>query len=168
MIGLIRLVRMHVVSQVFLQNQIHSFRLPIGLRPKGRAHFELRPNFFQSARQKRLVNFGSLSELMFFYIPWCFTTLSKYNRPISCAVAVSRVGTKCAILLTLSTTTMMESNPLDSGRWVMKSIETLFQHLVGMGNGLNNPASLRNWVLFCWQVTHDFTYCSTLSRKFGQ
>ena len=106
------------------------------------------PNFFQSARQKRRVNFGSLSEMMFFCIPWCFTTLSKYNQPTSCAVAVSRVGTKCAIavsrvgtkcaiLLTLSTTTMMESNPLDSRRWVIKSIETLSQHLVGMGNGLN-------------------------------
>ena len=90
------------------------------------------PNFFQSTSQKRLVNFESLSEVMFFCIPWCFTTLSKYNQPTSCAIAVSRVGIKCAILLTLSTTTMMESNPLDSGRWVMKSIETLSQHLVGM------------------------------------
>ena len=34
--------------------------------------------------------------------------------------------------------------PLDFGRWVMKSIKTYFQHLVGMGNGLNNPTSLRN------------------------
>ena len=68
------------------------------------------------------MNFGYLFEMMFLCISWCFTTLSKYNRPIS-----------CAILLTLSTTTKMESNPLDSRRWIMKSIKMFFQYLVGMG-----------------------------------
>ena len=44
-IGPIRLVRIHVVSQVLLQNQVHSLCLPIGLRSKRRAHFELRVQF---------------------------------------------------------------------------------------------------------------------------
>ena len=69
--------------------------------------------------------------------------LMMLHHPISCAVAVSRVGTKCAILLTLSMTTIMELNTLNSGRKVMKSFQTFFQHLVGMGNSLNNPTSSR-------------------------
>ena len=131
-IGPIRLVRIHIVSQVLLQNQVPSFRLPIGLSPKGRAHFELRVQFLPKRTPETtcklripIRNDAFLHPVVLFCIPWCFNTLSKYNRPTSCPVAVSRVGTKCAILLTLSTTTMMESNPLDSGRWVMKSIETL-------------------------------------------
>ena len=51
-IGPIRLVRIYVVSQVLLQNQVHSFRLPIGLRPKGRAHFELRAQFLSKCTPK--------------------------------------------------------------------------------------------------------------------
>ena len=83
-------------------------------------------NFFQIARQKQLVNFRSLSEMMFFYISWYSTTLSKYSRYIFFVVTVSHIGTKCAILLTLSTTTMIELNPSNSGRWVLKSIKTFF------------------------------------------
>ena len=54
-IGSFCLVRIHVVSQILLQNQVHSFRLPIGLRPKGRTHFELRTQCLPSAHQKQLV-----------------------------------------------------------------------------------------------------------------
>ena len=44
---------------------------------------------------------------------------------------------------------MMEANPLDSGRWVMKSIEMLSQHLVGM----------------VWSLLVDFTVLESFSDK---
>ena len=137
-IGPIRLVRIHVVSQVLLQNQIHSFRLPISLRPKGRAHFELCAQFFskctpETTRKLRIPirNDVFLHPVVLHHLVEVQSTYFLCRR-------------ECAIWLTRSTTTMMESNPLDSRRWVMKSIEMLSQPLVGMDNGLNNPASLRN------------------------
>jgi hypothetical protein len=64
----------------------------------------------------------------------------KNNLPVSWAVALSLVGMKCAILLNLSTTTMMALKPLDGGKLTMKSIDTLSHGPSRIGNGRNNPA----------------------------
>jgi hypothetical protein len=64
----------------------------------------------------------------------------KNNLPVSWAVALSLVGMKCAIFLNQSTTTMIESNPLDGGKLTMKSMDTLSHGPSGIGNGRNNPA----------------------------
>jgi hypothetical protein len=47
---------------------------------------------------------------------------------------------KCAILLNRSTTTMIASNPLDGGKFTMKSVDTLSHGPLEIGNGRNNPA----------------------------
>jgi hypothetical protein len=49
------------------------------------------------------------------------------------------MGMKCAILLNRSTTTMIASNPLDGGKFTMKSMETLSHDPLRAGNNRNNP-----------------------------
>ena len=135
-IGPIRLVRSHIVSQIFMQNQVHSFRLHIGLRLKGRTHLELCAQFLPKRTPETTRKLWIPIRNDAFLYPVVLHHLVE----VQSTYFLCRHG----VPLTLSTTTMMESNPLDSRRWVMKSIEMLFQHLVGMGNGLNNPASLQN------------------------
>jgi hypothetical protein len=56
---------------------------------------------------------------------------------------------KCAILLNRSTTTMMASNPLEGGKFTMKSIDTLSHGPSGIGKGCNEPACFLLSVRFC-------------------
>jgi hypothetical protein len=92
----------------------------------------------------------------------------KNNLLISWAMALSLVGMKCAILLNQSTTTMIASNPLDGGKFTMKSMDTLSHGPSGIGNGYTNPICFLLSVPFCWQIKQVFTYSSTLSFKLGQ
>jgi hypothetical protein len=61
----------------------------------------------------------------------------KNNLSVSWVVALSLVGMKCAILLNRSTTTMIASNPVDGGKFTMKSMHTLSHGPSGIGNGRN-------------------------------
>ncbi len=99
--------------------------------------------------------------------PWCLKMWEKNNLPVSWAVASSLVGMKCAILLNQSTTTMMASNPLDGGKFTMKSMDTLSHGPSGIGKGCNKPACFLLRVQFCWQVKQVFTYSSTHSFQLG-
>ena len=143
-IGPIRLVYIHVVSQILLQNQVHSFRLPISLRPKGRAHFELRAQFLpkrtpETTRKPRI----PIRNDIFLHHVVLHLLVEIQSTYFLCRRSVPRRHEMCHL------TNFINDHhdgvePLDSRKWVMKSIETLSQHLVGMGNGLNNPASLQN------------------------
>ncbi len=63
----------------------------------------------------------------------------KNNLPVSWAMTPSLVGMKCAILLNRSTTTMIASNPLDGGKLIMESMDTLSHGPSKIDNGRNNP-----------------------------
>jgi hypothetical protein len=47
-----------------------------------------------------------------------------------------------------STIVKIESNPFDSGKWVMKSMEIDSKHLFGIGSGCSNPAGFYVDTLF--------------------
>ena len=131
-------------SQVLLQNQVHSFCLPICLRPKGRAHFELRAQFLPKRTPETTRKLRIPIRNDAFLHPVVLHLLVKIQSTyFLCCRGVSRRHKMCHFANSIN-------DPHDGveplGLWemVMKSIETFFQHLVGMGNGLNNPASLRN------------------------
>jgi hypothetical protein len=73
----------------------------------------------------------------------------KNNLPVFWAMAVSLVGMKCAISYNRLTTTMIALNPLDGGKFTMKSMDTLSQGPLGIGNGRNNPTCFLLNVRFC-------------------
>ena len=55
--------------------------------------------------------------------PWKHTTFAKIRFVVSKPEMALEHGIKCAILVNWSTTTKMESCPLESGKSVVKSIE---------------------------------------------
>ena len=125
------------------------------------------PNFIHSACQKQRVNIRFLFEMIFVCIPRCFTTLSKYNRLIFVPLRCPTLAQMCHLANSIND----HHNGVKSLRlWEIahKIHRNTFPPLIGMDSGLNNMASLRNRILFCWQVTYDFTYCSSLFCKFGQ
>jgi hypothetical protein len=73
----------------------------------------------------------------------------KNNLLVFWVVALSLVGMKYAILLSRSTTTMIASNPLDGGKFTMKSMDTLSHGHSGIDSGYNNPAYFLLSVRFC-------------------
>src|SRR5882757_8091487 len=84
-------------------------------------------------------NCGPLSDMTLRGRPWCFQTLSKYNLAEPMAETVVTVSTKCPLLVTVSTTTMTESLPSDSGSSTMKSTLMVSQGSSGMGSGCSSP-----------------------------
>jgi hypothetical protein len=71
------------------------------------------------------------------------------NLPVSWAVALSLMGTKCVILLNRSTTTMIASISLDGGKITMKFMDTSSHGMLGIDNGRNNHACFLLNVQFC-------------------
>ena len=53
------------------------------------------------------------------------------------------------------------------GRCVMKSSDTLFQGLVGIGKGSRSLETLAFSTLSCWQMRHYVLYCIFSSLIFG-
>ncbi|GMF27815.1 unnamed protein product [Phytophthora fragariaefolia] len=107
------------------------------------------------------MNFESRSLMMTFGNPWCLTTASKNTLAVSFASAVEYVGAYAAGLDGLSTATSIASNPSDTGKPVIKSIDTTSQHSFGTGIGISSPFFF--WLLDFHraQVSHVRTYSLT-------
>ena len=87
----------------------------------------------------------------------------------SAAVAVVLRGMKCATLVSLSTTTKIESNPSETlGNPVKKSMLMHSHFISGISRGWSFPSNLTRSALTFWQIKHRFT-CSRVSFfNFGQ
>ena len=104
---------------------------------------------FQKAETKR----ESLSETMLRGSPLVQITRLKNTWAASTAVAEVWVGIKKAYFVSLSTTTIMASNPaLVSGNLTIKSIETDAHRSSEISNGCSVPAGEVVAPLFCWQA----------------
>jgi hypothetical protein len=90
------------------------------------------------------------------------------NLRISWAMALSLMGMKCGILLIQSTITMITSNPLDGGKFTMKSMDKISHGPSGIGSSYNNHVCFLLSAQFCWQVKQIFTNSSTLFFKLSQ
>ena len=70
----------------------------------------------------------------------CFVNMCKMNKEASLEESsVLKVGMNTACLVSLSMTTRMSEQPLDSGSCSMKSIEIEFQGQEGTGSCLSRP-----------------------------
>src|SRR5579875_385274 len=87
--------------------------------------------------------------------------LSMKSRAVSSPVTVLSHGTKCAILVSRSTTTKIESKPLEDGRSTIKSMEIEDHGFSGIGSGCNNPYGRCRGILEREQMSHVVTYSLT-------
>ncbi len=97
---------------------------------------------FIKLRQKLDVNRLSLSETITAGMPNWHTHCSKNRDAIRGASALPVMGMKRTYLLKRSTIVNMPSYPEDTGKCVLKSIETDSKHVWGTGKGCNSPAGL--------------------------
>ena len=120
------------------------------------------PKVLKRVCQNLLVNLASLLDTMDLGRPCNQKMYSKKSLAVSGAVAVVLVGAKCTILEKVSTKTTIASCPaLVLGSWVMKSMDTCSQALVGTGKGCSNPAGDCWLVLMRWHESQVLTYCRT-------
>jgi hypothetical protein len=121
--------------------------------------FRFVPNPLNSPFQKFEVNFGSLSDTIVLGIPCKRATSFKKISTTSAAWWVVFNGVKWAALVSLSTTTMIESCCLlVLGSQVIKSIFTTSHFHSGMGKGCSNPAGCLCSALTFWHSIHMAMY----------
>jgi len=116
----------------------------------------------QKAFQKFKVNFVSLSGIIFFGIPCilkiCFMKISG----MSISLWVDFIGMKCANLVSLSTTIIIESFCfLLLGSPVIKSTLITSRFHSRMGIGYNNATGCWYSTLTCWHSRHLERYSTT-------
>ncbi|CAA2957421.1 phospholipase A-2-activating, partial [Olea europaea subsp. europaea] len=126
-LGPIFLIGTHKVPEIALQQSIHPFCLSIRLRVK-------------ACREVRPVNRGSRSLIMLRGNPQYFTTFLKNSLAASSAVQSLVTGMKVPYLENRSTTTIIDPNPSDLGRALMKSMVIESHGRSGTGRGSNKPA----------------------------
>src|SRR5579871_127939 len=103
--------------------------------------------------QKDEVNCVPLSKMIDLGEP-CSQKISQIKRSAVWApVMVLCVGMKWACFVRRSLTTRMESNPLDMGRSVMKSMEMSTHRSAGTGRGLRRPYGAWRDGLAHWQTS---------------
>jgi hypothetical protein len=125
--------------------------------------FRFVPNPLNSPFQKFEVNLGSLSDTIVLGIPCKRATYFKKISATSAALWVVFNGIKWAALVSLSTTTMIESCCLlVLGNPVIKSIVTTSYFHSGIGKGCSNPAGCSCSALTFWHYIHLAMY-STIS-----
>ncbi len=95
-----------------------------------RSHSEAQNSDVKSFPRSETISAGS---------PCCAKISRRKTRASSGASMVLMVGMNRAILVRRSTTTRMQSNPSESGRPSMKSIESEFQGCSGMGRKRRGP-----------------------------
>lgn len=117
------------------------------------------PRLVCNCSQKRATNWVPRSEMMVFGTPCKHSMRSTYNSAYFLAGYTVLTGRKCADLVSLSTTTQMESYPF----WVwgnptMKSMLISSHFHSGMFKGWRVPAGLRWLALTLRQISHSDTY----------
>ena len=115
------------------------------------------------------VNFTSLSEITILGIP-CSLKISFINiSTMLMALKVDFIGMKCANLLSLSITTMIESVCFwVFGKPLINSSEMVSHFHYGIGNGCNRPAGCWCSALTCWQSWHLAKYSYVSPFILGQ
>jgi len=121
-----------------LDNQVDPIGLPIHLGLEWGAHFELWPHALPQGSPKVVCELGISIQHNVFGEAMMLGHVHK-EQP-SCLWGN---GTKCAILLNWSTTTMIASNPFDGGKLTMKSMDTLSRGPLRIGNW-RTPNSLKD------------------------
>ena len=143
-----------VCPSVFGWNAVDSFRL-MSSGP-------------QIPFQNSPVHFVSLFETISVGRPCTFHISFTNARTTSVAVPVSSKGTKWAIFVKRSTTTIIWVFPSDSGSATMKSTEIDFHGAYGTSRGCRSPYFACLHDLFRWQASQVRTYSLTVSSMFGQ
>ena len=148
------------MAQIIFKDAVHALSLPISLRVISSAHglFSL-PELAQP-RMKAEVKRGSLSETISEGKPCERYTFSNKGLAVPSAVTSVVVAAKRVILLNLSTNTTMASLlDLVKGSWVMKSMLTLAQGLLGTCSGCSKPAGRKQTHLIhtLWTLVAGFT-----------
>ena len=118
------------------------------------------PRSLRSSRKSFAANWGPRSEMILSGSP---------NRRKSVSCKIFAVPSASMVLLQgvritpfvrpWSTTTKIESKLLDSGRSVMKSVDTWAKGRFVVGFGLGTSVTLVGWrlILNCWHSAHPFT-----------
>ena len=119
---------------------------------------EVIPNAFQTSCETLEANWGPRSDMILSGSPNRFHAFSRNSLAVSDAVIVFLHGDITIALENLSTITLIESNPLISGRSVMKSVVTCSQGPLGVSVGMRG--ALVGWVRFLvdWQTAQPSTY----------
>ena len=97
------------------------------------------PNFLQKSFITCDANCGPRSDTIPVGSPWCFHTWHKYSFAVSRVDTLLMQGMNSTSFENRSTTTRMLSNPSDSGRSVIKSVDISFQGPGGVSSGFNFP-----------------------------
>jgi hypothetical protein len=127
------------------------------------------PRLLHSAVENRDANLGSLSEMILLGAPNHGTRCFRYSSATPGPSIILLHGMNFAALVhPWFTMVRMESNLLDFGRSMMRSIDTYWKGPCSTGvlNGWSGARSLLTFVLVSWHVGHPLTYLSTncLSR----
>src|SRR3978361_1437170 len=126
------------------------------------------PSCWHRPSQNSPVHLASLSDTISSGRPWVFHISLRKALAQSVAVALSIRGTKWAIFVKRSTTTITCVYPLDSGNAVMKSTEVDTQGEGAKSSGCSSPYRACQGDLFRWQVSQLGTYWFTQSARLGQ
>ena len=119
------------------------------------------PNILHSSFQNFPMKRGSLSEMITLGIPWSFPTWRQNRAATSLADILSLQGRKWHILVALSTTVKIVSNPSYFGIPTMKSNTTWSHFLTGNSNGCNCPPGFK-WLPFStWHTGQSKTNSRT-------
>lgn len=124
--------------------------------------------YFVTAFQKSDNYPGSLSDTMLVgklnLAAICF--LNSNTEPSASSPVV--VGINCACLVSRSTTTKIELNSSDQGKFTMKSIEMESYGCAGIGFGINSPNLLKlEGLVFC-HTLQEWQNCKTSAFILGQ
>jgi len=123
-------------------------------------------NLFQNLDAK---SWGPWSEMISSRKPWYQNTWSRINLAILSPIIDLLHGMKWTMFVKQSTTTNMESNKLESGKSMMKSMEIEDHGVEGMGNGWRS--SYGWWWRFFAQTqtaqdpTNSFTYFQSCGHQ---
>jgi hypothetical protein len=93
--------------------------------------------------------------------------VSKNSLVVSSLVIVFLHGVKCAIFVSQSTITQMESKDADGGKSVIKSMDTQDYGCFGMGNGWKSPCGRSRGFFDLEQVSHESTKSLTAFHILG-
>ena len=126
------------------------------------------PMIAMSRFQKFDVNLGSRSLMMTFGNPWWWTTTSKNSLAICGASVFVCIAAYLGRFVSLSTTVIMPSKPLDTGGTDIKFIETTSQQSFRTGMGISLPFFFSVIVFHRAQVPQLKTYLRTSFYKFVQ
>ena len=109
-------------AETLFQFLVYLFSFSVGYKWKAVDMVDLMPSLLQISCMTFEANWGPLSEMTCSGSPMCLQMLSRYNCAVLSAVIVLLHGVMMTALLRRSTTTKIESCPLQVGRSMTKSI----------------------------------------------